>query len=112
MTLSFVFCPCVNNNQIMTGRKALCPEFTLGAGAELQKESVSVRSPPRRAAGSREEDTVHLRQSGNHFRPTLSELHDLKGAKLRHNTSKSREVQNDILLHKEQHKEVKNIRMH
>lgn len=28
MTLSFVFCPCVNNNQIMTGRKALCSEFT------------------------------------------------------------------------------------
>lgn len=30
MTLSFVFCPCLNNNQIMTGRKALCPEFTFG----------------------------------------------------------------------------------
>lgn len=100
----------------MTGRKALCPEFTLGAGAELQKESVSVRSPARRAAGSREENAVHLRQSGNHFQPPWSELHDLKAAKLRRNnefnTSKSREVENDILLHKGQHKEVKNIRMH
>lgn len=36
---SFVFWPCVNNNQIITGRKTLCLKFTFGAAIELQRAS-------------------------------------------------------------------------
>lgn len=37
MTPSFVCWPCADNNQIITGRKALCLKFTFGAQAELQR---------------------------------------------------------------------------
>lgn len=62
MTPSFVFWSCVNNNQIMTGRKTLCPKFTFGAAIELQRASYLHGAKPQCATGSWEESAVHLQR--------------------------------------------------
>lgn len=50
---SFVFWPCVNKNQIITGRKTLCPKFTFGATTELQRAPISAALTSVERAGSR-----------------------------------------------------------